>query len=58
MGCIIFIIVASALQVDILSSYPFGEINYSIISTDNEESSSPLTASIIDPVLKQYSNII
>ena len=56
LGCIIFIVVASQVQLDILSTGNLGEINYSIISDLNYNGydSRYMYSAQIDPVILEY----
>jgi hypothetical protein len=60
LGCIIFIVVASQVQLDILSTGNLGEINYSIIADYNYDGNDyrRMYAADIDPVIMEYQDYI
>jgi len=60
LGCIIFVIVASSIQLVLIDEGNLGDINYSILSDsfDKDNDFRLMYASDVDPVIKQYQEYI
>lgn len=60
LGCIIFVIVASSIQLVLIDEGNLGDINYSILSDnfDDDDDFRLMYASDVDPVIRQYQEYI